>query len=42
MGVSKYEEMGMEYALKDTEALSSEQLAVAETIFSEKGLPLRI
>ncbi len=42
MGVSKYEEMGMEYALKDTEALSSENLSVAEGIFSEKELPLRI
>ena len=42
MGVSKYEELGMEYALKDTEALSSEKLAVAEGIFSEKGLPLTV
>lgn len=42
MGVSKYEELGMEYALKETEALSSEKLAVAEGIFSNKGLPLTI
>ena len=42
MGVSKYEEMGMEYALKDTEALSSENLAVAEGVFFKKGLPLTI
>ena len=42
MGVSKYEEMGMEYVLKDTEALSSEKLAVAEEIFSKKGLPLTV
>jgi hypothetical protein len=42
MGVSKYEELGMEYALKETEALSSEKLALAEGIFSNKGLPLTI
>ncbi|HLW08772.1 MAG TPA: pyruvate formate-lyase-activating protein [Fermentimonas sp.] len=41
MGVSKYEELGMEYALKDTDALSAEQLSVAEKIFSSKGLPIR-
>ena len=41
MGVSKYEELGMEYALKDTQSLSADQLAVAENIFLSKGLPIR-
>ena len=41
MGVSKYEELGIEYALKDTEALSAEQLSIAENIFASKGLPIR-
>lgn len=40
MGIPKYEQLGLEYALKDTEPLSAERLAVAQEIFRQNGLPL--
>src|SRR5690554_3116159 len=40
--VFNYEELGLEYEFKVTEAFSSEKLAIAEEIFSNKGLPLRV
>lgn len=42
MGVLKYKELGIEYPLKGIEQLSNERIAVAEKIFSDRGLPLRI
>ena len=40
MGVNKYELEGMDYPLKDTQALAQEQLDAAKQIFKEAGLPV--
>lgn len=40
MGVHKYEQLGMEYKLKDTATLPSERLVSAKQIFEKHSLPL--
>ena len=39
-GVNKDELEGMDYPLKDTQALAKEQLDAAKQIFKEAGLPV--
>lgn len=40
MGISKYEQLGMEYPLKDTEPLGEEALTRARELFASYKLPL--
>ncbi len=40
MGVNKYDQLKMEYKLKEVEPLSAERLANAKRIFKEAGLPV--